>query len=396
MLRAGVGLSTASDPATAAAEAVTQALAQAALRVADAALCFAASSYAPSYRLIMRTVAERAQTAQVAGCSASGVIAGGREIESGNAVSVLVVGGGIRAQRIFVPGLKRRAEEAAREVAAAARPALGKSNLLCLFPDSYNLDPEPFLAVLGCDLPEAIVAGGGATEDGRSGETFAMCGDAVSSDAVSGMLFSGDIEITPGTSLGCRLIGPPRRVTAARHNVLIELDGKPALAALRDSIGPLGDDLRRAAAMVYVAMALDREATRLQHRNYLIRNMIGFDEAKGLIATVYKPQVGDLIGFALRDEEGARNNLKLTLEAMERSLHHPPAFGLYFDCVSRGSNLYTIPDHDSAYISRHFPALPVAGFFTGFEIGPLGDTTRLLQYSGVLTLVSGKGDSNLA
>ncbi len=58
--------------------------------------------------------------------------------------------------------------------------------------------------------------------------------------------------------------------------------------------------------------------------------MIGFDEAKGLIATVYKPQVGDLIGFALRDEEGARTNLKLTLEEMERDVRHPPAFGLVF------------------------------------------------------------------
>jgi small ligand-binding sensory domain FIST len=171
--------------------------------------------------------------------------------------------------------------------------------------------------------------------------------------------------------------------------VLIELDGRPALEALRETIGPLGEDLRRAAAMVYVAMTLDPEAQRLEHGRYLIRNMIGFDEAKGLIATVYKPQVGDLVGFALRDEEGARNNLKLTLEEAQRGVRHPPAFGLYFDCVSRGSNLYTIADHDSAYISRYFPALPVAGFFTGFEIGPLAQATRLLQYSGVLTLVSG-------
>jgi small ligand-binding sensory domain FIST len=389
MLRAGVGVSTASDTATAADEAVASALEQAGLRVADAAICFASSTHAASYRLMMRTVSERAQTPQVAGCSASGVIGAGREIEAGATISVLVVGGGIKAQRVFVPGLKGRAEEAAHEVAAAARPALGKANLLCLFPDSYNLDPEPFLAALGRDLPDIIVAGGGATEDGRSGETFALCGDAVSNDAVSGMLFSGDIEITPATSLGCRLIGPPRRVTAARHNVLIELDGRPALEALRETIGPLGEDLRRAAAMVYVAMTFDPEAQRLEHGRYLIRNMIGFDEAKGLIATVYKPQVGDLVGFALRDEEGARNNLKLTLEEAQRGVRHPPAFGLYFDCVSRGSNLYTIADHDSAYISRYFPALPVAGFFTGFEIGPLAQATRLLQYSGVLTLVSG-------
>ncbi len=388
MLRAGVGFSTAADPAAAADEAVSQALAQAGLKVADAAICFISSSHAASYRLMLRTIAERAQTPQVAGCSAGGVIAAGREIEGGAAVSVLVVGG-ITAQRIFVPGLKGRAEEAAAEVAAAARPALGKTNLLCLFPDSYNLEPEPFLSALERALPGVVVVGGGATEDGRSGETFALCGDAVGSNAVSGMLLAGDFEITAAASLGCRLIGKPRRVTAARHNVLIELDGRPALEVLKETIGPLAADLRRTAAMVYLAMTFDRSAERLEHGQYLIRNMIGFDEAKGLIATVYKPQVGDLAGFALRDEEGARANLKLTLEQMEGNLRNPPAFGLYFDCVSRGRNLYSIADHDSAYINRYFSGLPVAGFFTGFEIGPLAAATRLLQYSGVLTLVSG-------
>src|SRR5579871_1686881 len=226
MLRAGVGCSTATDPIAAAREATAQALAQAGLRAADGAICFASSKHSASFRALMRTVAEQARTAQVAGCSASGVIAGGREIESGPSLAVMAVGGGIQAQRFFVPGLKGRAREAAAEVAAAVRPKLGPSNLLCLFPDSYNLDPEPFLAAIGRELPRVVVVGGGATEDGMSGETFALCGDAVSSNAVAGMLFSGDFDITSGASLGCRLIGAPHRVTAARANVLIELDGR--------------------------------------------------------------------------------------------------------------------------------------------------------------------------
>jgi small ligand-binding sensory domain FIST len=390
MLRAGVGYSTAKDAAAAADEATSQALAQAGLRSADGAICFASSKYAAVFRPLMRTVSERAQTPQVAGCSASGVIAGGHEMEGAAAVAVLVFGGGISAQRIFVPSLKGRPEEAALEVAAAVRPALGRTNLLCLFPDSYNLEPESFLAVLARELPQVVVVGGGATEDGMGGETFALCGDAVSTNAVSGMLLPGDFDITTGASLGCRLIGQPRRITAVHQNVLIELDHRPALAVLKETIGPLANDLRRAAAMVYVAMPLDPDAERLEHGRYLIRNMIGFDEGRGLIGTVYRPQPGDLVGFALRDEQGARDNLKLTLEQMERNLHNPPAFGLYFDCVSRGSNLYSIADHDSAYMSQVFSGVPIAGFFTGFEIGPVAAATRLLQYSGMLAMVSGR------
>ena len=34
--------------------------------------------------------------------------------------------------------------------------------------------------------------------------------------------------------------------------------------------------------------------------------------------------------------------------------------------------------------------IPIAGFFTGFEIGALGENISLLQYSGVLALISNK------
>src|SRR5579875_2685975 len=388
MLRAGVGFSTAIDPAAAADEATTQALAQAGLRVADGAVCFASSTHTAAFRPLMRAVAERAQTAQVAGCGASGVIACGREIESGPAVAVLTVGGGISARRVFVPGLKGREAQAAVEVAEAVRPGLDRANLLCLFPHSYNINPEPFLEALERELPGVTVVGGGASEDGMSGETFALCGDAVSTNAVSGMLFAGDFEINARASLGCRLIGRPRRVTAVHNNILIELDGQPALEVLKQTIGPLAGDLRRAATMVYLAMGLEPQAQRLEHGRYLIRHLIGFDEARGLIATVCRPDPGDLVGFALRDEEGARDDLKLMLEHMERGVRNPPVFGLYFNCVSRGSRLYSIGDHDSAYISRHFPGVPIAGFFSGFELGPHASAPRLLQYSGVLALVS--------
>lgn len=388
MLRAGVGYSTAADPIAAAEEAAAQALTQAGLRSADGAICFVNSKHSASFRPLMRTVAGKLQTPQVAGCSASGVIAGGREIEGGAAVAVLAVGGGIRAQRVFVPSLKGRAVEAAGELATAVRPGLGRRNLLCLFPDSYNIEPEPFMAELTRELPHVVVVGGGATEDGSTGESFALCGDAAATNAVSGMLFAGDFEISTGASLGCRLIGPPRRITAVQNNILIELDGRPALEVLKQTIGPLGDDLRRAAAMVYLAVTFDPKAEHLEHGRYLIRNLIGFDEKRGLIGTVYQPHAGDLIGFALRDEQGARDDLKLTLEEMERDVRNPPAFGLYFDCISRGSNLYSIGDHDSAYLARQFPGVPIAGFFTGFEIGPVAAATRLLQYSGVLALVS--------
>ena len=376
MIRAGVGFSTALNPRTAAAEATAAALAQAGLSRANGALCFATPAYGAAYPMILRTVASQAHTREVAGCSSMGVIAGETEIESGSALAVLVFGGEeIHATRFFVPTLRGRAAGVAAEVASAVRSQLGKSNLLILFADTYNFEAEATLEALETELPGVMIAGGGASEDGSIGETFVFCGDTVSSNAVSGMLLAGDFELTVASSIACGLIGTAHRVTAARDNILIELDGRPAYEVFAEAAGPLAGDLRRALTYVFVAVPVYENAQTIERGEFVVRNIVGASEEHGVIAVAFQPRVGDTIGFVLRDAERSRQDLKAKLEELGDRLDSPPAFGLYFDCVSRGAGLYNIPGHDSAYIRRYLGPVPIAGFFTGFEIGSLAEQT---------------------
>ena len=389
MLRAGVGCSIALNPRTGAAEATAEAMARAGLSEAAGALCFATTAYGAAFPIILRTVAAQARTREVAGCSSVGVIAAEQEIESGPALAVLVFGGEeLAARRFFVPSLRGRPREAAAEVAAEVRPALGRTNLLCLFPDTYNVEPETFLSTLRQELPGVTLAGGGATEDGSIGETFQFCGDAVSSNAVSGMLLSGDFDIDVGASSACTQIGPLHEVTAVRDNVLISLDGRPAYEVFAEAAGPLADDLRRALAFVFLGIPLDPAAERLGRGRHLVRNIVGASAEHGVLAVSHPLKAGDRMGLMLRNALGAREDLKAVLEEMRARAKRPPALGLYFDCASRGSGLYNLPGHDCAYIQRYLGPLALAGFFTGFEIGPLGRLSGILQYSGVLVVMS--------
>ena len=391
MIRAGVGFSNLPNPRNAASQATAAALAQAGLSAATGAICFATPAYGAAYPMILRTVASEANTREVVGCSGMGVIAGEQEIESGNALAVMVFGGDeINATRFFVPTLRGRAAPVAAEIAAAVRPHLGKSNLLILLADSYNFEAEATLAALGKELPNVPITGGGASEDGSVGETFVFCGDTVSSNAVSGMLLSGDFDLTLASSIACTPIGPARRVTAARDNIVLELDGRPAYEVFAEAAGPLAADLRRALAYVFVAVPIYEGATTIERGQFLVRNIVGASEEHGVIAVAFEPAIGDTIGFVLRDAERSRQDLKQTLEELSAQFTSPPALGLYFDCVSRGAGLYNIPGHDSAYIRQYLGPVPIAGFFTGFEIGALGESTSLLQYSGVLALISNR------
>jgi small ligand-binding sensory domain FIST len=391
MIRAGVGYSVTLNPRTAAIEATQAALRQAGLRVADGAICFASSKHGGAFPLLVRTVSETAGTEEITGCGTIGVIANGREIESGPAVAALVFGGDtIQASRFFVPQLRRRSREAALELAAAVRPRLGTNNLLCLFADTYNLEAAPFIATLAAELPGVTLVGGGASEDGAIGETFQFCGDVVSSNSVCAMLLAGDFEINVGAALACAPLGITHSVTAVRDNIILELGGRRAYDVFAEAAGPLIGDLRRAAAFVFLGIPVAANAERLERGNFYLRNITGASEEHGAIAVAHRPQIGDRVGFVLRDAERSRVELKAMLETLTTSQPHPPAFGLYFDCVSRGSGLYNLPDHDSAYIGQHLGAVPIAGLFTGFEIGPLAGAAGLLQYSGVLVLVSDK------
>lgn len=390
MIHAGVGLSAQQDAHYAALEATRAALAQAGSATAHFALVFATTAHGANYSLLLRTVREVAQARDVVGCSAGGVLTLAGEIERAPAVAVLVVSADtLSSRRFFVPQLRGHAYEVGEEVGKAARPSLGTDNLLVMFPDTYNFHPVPFFAGLARAVPHLPVVGGGASEDGTIGETFQFCGDTVGNNAVSGILLSGHFSHTVAVSQSCQPISPVYTVTKAQGNVIYELDGRLAFTVFTEVVRPpLLEDLRRAAAFVLVGLPVDPAAPHLASGEYVVRHIIGFDPPQGAIAVAEEVRPGQRLLFTLRDATGARADLKRTLAAQaEQWQGRSPAFGLYFNCVGRGSGLYGFPDHDTSYIKQYLGEFPLIGFFTGCEIAPVQRRSALHQYSGVLTLI---------
>jgi small ligand-binding sensory domain FIST len=388
MLRAGVGYSVSSSTGDAAAQAAGAALDQAGLPKAEAALCFATSAHAGAYPLMLRVVREHLKTQNVVGCSARGVIATGREMENGAAIVIMALGAdALRARRVFVPGLREHPRKTAVKLAQSVKPLSGKTNLLLLFPDSYNVNPALLLPALSAELPGVHLVGGGATEDGSTGQTFQFCGDVVSSDSLAALLLSGDFEVDIAVSVAAQMLGRSHRVTGAQGNFLLELDGQPALDVFLREIGPMASDLRRAVSLVNICVSVDPRDERLERGRFVLRNIVGLSAEHRFLAVAHPLSAGDLVGFALREPGHAREDLSAALEAASGKHNgRPPAFGLYFDCVARGTNFYRVADHDVSYIHQALGVFALAGFFTGFEIGPLAMTTHALQYSGVLAL----------
>jgi small ligand-binding sensory domain FIST len=381
MLRAGVGLSTERDSGRAAAQAAGNALRSGGIVQADLVLTFATTPHGPGFTLVTRTVGEVCGTRQIVGCSAGGVLAGEQEVENAPGVAVLALQGDVDARRFFVPFSRGAMERVADDVVEALGEVDTSSALLVLFADCYNLDPEPLLCGLGRRLPGVPVVGGGASEDGSVGEVSVFAGDAVSSNAVAGVLLGGRVRATTGVTHAVRRIGKVHRVTAAQGNVVLALDGRPAYEVFAALVpAPLLDDPERTIAAVLAGLS-DGAG------QFVVRHLIGFHARQGHVALAAPVTEGQELFFGVRDPQAARDDLQRLLRDQAEAWPNPAAGALYVNCTGRGRRFHGMPGLETAYIRQQLGALPVAGFFSGAEIAPGDGFSRLHQYTGVLAMI---------
>ncbi|MDH3213573.1 MAG: hypothetical protein OEM05_13905, partial [Myxococcales bacterium] len=62
---------------------------------------------------------------------------------------------------------------------------------------------------------------------------------------------------------------------------------------------------------------------------------------------------------------------------------------VYFDCCARGAAFFGMEGLEAAYLEQAFGTAPIGGMFGSCEIGPIGRSTELLTYTGVLALIDG-------
>lgn len=196
---------------------------------------------------------------------------------------------------------------------------------------------------------------------------------------VSGVLFSADVQVATGLSQGCAPLGPSHLISDAVDNVIVGLNGEKALDVFKEDIGEvLARDLRRASGYVHAALPIEGSDT----GDYLVRELVGVDPARGWIAVASSVEPGERILFVRRDPDTARQDLEKTLVDLKARLTSPPKGALYFSCIARGANMFGEPGVELALIREVLGDVPTAGFFAAGEVS----NGRLYGYTGVIML----------
>jgi small ligand-binding sensory domain FIST len=196
---------------------------------------------------------------------------------------------------------------------------------------------------------------------------------------LSGVLFDPRVPVATRLSQGCSPLGARHRISRCRDNLLMQLDGRPALDIFYEDIGELL--ARRPGHLgdrVFAGLPVRRSDT----GDYLVRNLLGLDEANRTLAIAERVEEGDQVIFCRRDAAAAEQDMRRMLADIARGLQSPPRGGIYYNCLARGPNLFGTESEELKLIEECLGSFPLVGFFGNGEISH----DRLYGYTGVLTL----------
>ena len=335
-------------------------------------ILYTAESFAPHLDEMAAALRDRTGVPDWVSAAGYGVIASGEEHYGESGAAALVIDLPRDGYRLFAGGRDAGASLASQEsdwLAAAGMP-LALAHVDPRHPEAMGA-VERLAAETGGFLVGGLTAAAGKAPHWAGEVTGCLSGVALSPAAV---------EIATALSQGCTPLGQARTVTRGKGNVLIELDGRPALDAFVEDIGEdLASDLRQVGGLIFAAIPVIGSDT----ADYTVRNLVGIDPTSKVIAIAEAVPEGGKVLFCRRDRESAVKDMRrMTADLKRRIGNRPIRGGLYVSCAARGPNQFAAPECETEIISDTLGEFPMVGFFANGEL----NRDRIYAYTGVLTL----------
>jgi small ligand-binding sensory domain FIST len=387
---AGSGLGSAGDWQTALDQALSQALQPLGGNPPDLLLLFANAVYTEAFPELLREAAERSGALELAGCGASGVIAGDRELEGQPAIAALALrvnGSLLAVHRVWPDDLADGGPAPGGWPSRLGLLANACTGLIVLA-DPFSTDVGVLIAGLERDYPGVPLVGGLASGHPSVHHTHVFFGTQASGQGAVVVGLSGSAAIKPIVSQGCEPIGKPWTITQAEGHIVRTIGNRPAYEVIVETVEALTPPERqRVARNLLVGLAMDEYRDEFNRGDFLIRNLLGVDPQSGAIAIGAEPQVGQTIQFQVRDAKAADEELRHMLAA-SAGVAPQTAAAVLFACNGRGVGLFGQPDHDARTTRELLGPVPLVGLFCNGEIGPVGPTTYLHGFTASLALIT--------
>ena len=269
----------------------------------------------------------------------------------------------------------------------------------------------------GASVQFAVGGDGNMAGQGGAGGVF--------DGGLSGVAFGAGVALVSRVTQGCQPVGALRAVTEAQDNVVLQLDGEPALDVLLDTLGVSLDGdpqpaLRKVRATLAGLVNVGEQPQGQRRTGHFgtdtrVRHIVGLDGARRGVALADHVEEGMQLAFCQRNVAAARADLmricaeireELSPEELEpmplvsdAAAGMAPAPGtsgqgtapqtgrricgaIYVSCSGRGGPHFGGPSAELQIVRHALGDVPLAGFFAGGEIAH----HHLYGYTGVLTV----------
>jgi hypothetical protein len=196
---------------------------------------------------VLQDIRTQYPAALLLGCSTAGEICGTQVFDDSLALTAICFAHSqVRGADIVVTSSTNslRAGEMLGEALPHSAPAMADASAgslahVLVLSDGLNVNGSDLIRGLSSRLPEGVSVTGGLAGDGaRFKETLVFGSGVPQSGGVAAVgLYGHRLKIGFGSMGGWEPFGPDRLVTRSEGNVLLELDGRPALALYKQYLG---------------------------------------------------------------------------------------------------------------------------------------------------------------
>jgi len=357
----------------------------------DLALLFCTPHFEDELESILADLSSRLPGATLLGCTAEGTIGVDREMQRGCSMAVLAGSmPGVEIRPFDVDQSRLADGGGAEPWAEVLGVQNGRRSLILALGDPFSFDIQRFLERINDELPGVPIVGGMASGAEGPGQNRLFVDGRTHREGLVGVTLSGGLSVRTVVSQGCRPIGEPLLVTRGDGNVIRELGGRPALQQLSRVIQGLPEqDIKLARHALFVGRVINEYQEAFARGDFLIHNIISFDPDSGALAIAAPVKVGSTVQFHVRDADCADEDLRSLLGAVSPSCaESPPAAAILFSCNGRGMRMWPQEGHDVSVLRELCGPVPVAGFFAGGEIGPVGGRNFIHGFTASIALLS--------
>ena len=351
----------------------------------DLALLFSTAHFEDDLPDVLERVGAALPSAVVAGCTAEGTLGCDREVERLPSMSLLAASlpeVTVRPFHLTQAQLEGTKGQFAWERVVGASPE--SKPVFLAFADPFLFDIHTFVEQLNGAFPGAPLLGGVASAGLEPRQNRLILNGDIHREGVVGVTLTGRLDVQTVVSQGCRPIGQTLVITKGDRNVIYELGGLKVIEQLHNVLTSLPDDERRLAGeSLFLGRVIDEHGAPSKRGNFLIHNIIGVDKRSGAIGITGHARTGATVQFHVRDADSADEDLRIML-APHRGIEFAGA--AMFGCNGRGTRMWSTAGHDVSVVRETLGDLPLAGFFCGGELGPIGGRNFIHAFTASIAL----------